>query len=476
MKFSEFFRIGKSQAELDFVDIDLDTDIPLFIDPYIFSIKTDSWSERCHAEIISFFQTAIDCVRHGLDAHGRHLLDNLSEPNETHLGLSTGTPSGRGVSGKQAMDLYEQLKTSQAATSGLLSELSECDLFVDGISSDKISDMTTNIIRRELIQYSQEQCKLHGIQLQGTVASGRLWDSAAGRWEQSYVQLPVASGSKVLLVPKASVRWNITFDAYKYYNSFVLNFLQQEHLDSRSGLVETLRSGGRRVTKKALREAYPITKEFLSRFSEEHPEVLEAYKKELEIPRQLTDRDLDPEFDERAFAGALIEALRQIPTGDDHATKFHHFISGVLEFLFYPNLICPEIEHEIHEGRKRIDIRFVNQSDQGFFFRMLRHPPVGAQAIFVECKNYGKEIGNPELDQLSGRFSPLRGRFGFLVCRAVRDRDRLRARCKDTAVDGRGIVIALEDENIIEMLSLIESGQRDELDRILQQRYEELAG
>ncbi|MGA9725715.1 MAG: hypothetical protein WBQ86_24900 [Candidatus Binatus sp.] len=476
MKFSEFFNIGKSQAELDFVDIDLDTDIPLFIDPYIFSIKQDSWSERCHAEIISFFQAAIDCVRHGNDAQGRHLLDNLSEPNETHLGLSTGTPSGRGVSGKQALDLYEQLKASQAATSGLLSELSECDLFVDGIGSDKISDMATNIIRRELIQYSQEQCRLHGIQLQGTVASGRLWNPAAGRWEQSYVQLPVAHGAKILLVPKASVRWNITFDAYKYYNHFVLNFLQQEHVDSRSGLVEALQSGERRVTKKALREAYPITKEFLSRFSKEHPEVLEAYKRQLEIPRQLTDRDFDPDFDECAFARALIETLRRIPTGDGAATKFHHFSSGLLEFLFYPSLICPEIEHEIHEGRKRIDIRFVNQSDEGFFFRMLRHPPVGAQAVFVECKNYGKEIGNPELDQLSGRFSPLRGRFGFLICRAVRDRNRLHARCKDTALDGRGIIIALEDDDLIEMLALVEAGRRDELDGVLQRRYEQLAG
>jgi hypothetical protein len=458
------------------VDIDLDADIPLFIDPYVFSTKQDSWSARCNDAILSFFQTALDCVRHGDDARGRHLLDNLSEPNETHLGLSRGAPSGRGVSGKQALDLYEQLKTSQAATSGLLSELSECDLFVDGISSDKISDMTTNIIRRELLQYSQEQCRLHGVKLQGTIASGRLWNPSSGCWEQSYVQLPVAKGTKILLVPKASVRWNITFDAHKYYNYFVLNYLQQEHMDSRTGLVDALRSGERRITKKALREVYPLTKEFLARFSEEHPEVLKAYKRQLDVPRQLTDLDLDPEFDERSFAHALTEVLNQIPTGNDAATTFHHFISGVLEFLFYPHLIYPEIEHEIHEGRKRIDIRFVNQSDTGFFFRMLRHPPVRAQAVFVECKNYGREIGNPELDQLSGRFSQLRGCLGFLICRTVRDRNRLRKSSKDTALDGRGIIITFEDHDVIEMLALVAGGRRDELDRLLQHRFEQVTG
>jgi len=79
------------------------------------------------------------------------LLNGLSEPNETHLGLSSGRPQGRGVSGKQAFDLYRHLTRSRAAASGLLSELADCDLFIEGIGPDKISDISTNIIRRELI-------------------------------------------------------------------------------------------------------------------------------------------------------------------------------------------------------------------------------------------------------------------------------------------------------------------------------------
>jgi hypothetical protein len=74
-------------------------------------------------------------------------------PNETRLGKSQGKPQGRGVSGKQQLDLYEALADSEAAKTGILSEIAECDLFIEGIGPDKISDITTNIIRSPLIEY-----------------------------------------------------------------------------------------------------------------------------------------------------------------------------------------------------------------------------------------------------------------------------------------------------------------------------------
>ena len=77
-----------------------------------------------------------------------------------------------------------------------------------------------------------------------------------------------------------------------------------------------------------------------------------------------------------------------------------------MELLFYPNLSLPRKEKDIHEGRKRIDIVFDNSSETGFFFNLPnKNILLPCPYVYVECKNYTGEVANPEIDQLSGRFS-----------------------------------------------------------------------
>lgn len=66
----------------------------------------------------------------------------------------------------------------------------------------------------------------------------------------------------------------------------------------------------------------------------------------------------------------IIFELTTIPTGKDAASQYHHFIKFLLEILWYPYLITPIIEREIHNGRKRIDIVMDNKAKDGFFFKM----------------------------------------------------------------------------------------------------------
>lgn len=145
-----------------------------------------------------------------------------------------------------------------------------------------------------------------------------------------------------------------------------------------------------------------------------------------------------------------------IPKGSSAATEYHRTIVGIMELLFYPYLASPKIEEEIHDGRKRMDIVFDNCADFGFFHRLATSYDVPSRFIIVECKNYSRDIKNPELDQLSGRFSPNRGKFGIATCREIEDMGTFLNRCNDTVKDGRGVIIPLVDSDFIYMLDNFE--------------------
>lgn len=184
--------------------------------------------------------------------------------------------------------------------------------------------------------------------------------------------------------------------------------------------------------------------------------------------------EIEPNFDERAYAGELQADLERIGVGNAQASEYHRYCIGALTFLFFPDLITPVKEREIDQGRKRIDIAYKNAARDGFFDTALKSPQMRAIEIPVECKNYRSDVANPELDQLTGRFSHVRGFLGILCCRSFDDKPRFVERCKDTAVHRGHYVIVLDDSDLELMLRNVEQGDRAQNDRYLRQRFAEL--
>ena len=119
MTFAERYGLKKSQAELDFVNVPLDEDVALFIDPFAISQRPERWTQDCSRLINSFFQKVIDHIRSGDLRKAKKLLLNLSEPNETRFGYSSGKPKGAGIGSMQADQLLDALSQSEAVRTGL---------------------------------------------------------------------------------------------------------------------------------------------------------------------------------------------------------------------------------------------------------------------------------------------------------------------------------------------------------------------
>ena len=396
------------------------------------------------------------------------VIANLHEPNDAHLGVSKGKPSGRGWGGKQGLKLYHRLRTSEAVKSGKVSDLSDIELLIPGIGSDKISDLAINVLRGEFVAYTEEQCKLLGIQTE-MVNSGLYWNFEQKAWESRYAELPVYQSQRILLIPKMAVRMRLIPNYEEFYSKFVLNYLAAEHLSANDSLVTLLQNGTTKVYKKDLKNKYKISKEFLYEFTIRHPEILRDYKTAIRgkgkpiSDEQIESRQPDP----REIVVSDLERLRQIPAGSEAANDFHDFILGALTEIFYPRLTNPTKEQKANEGRKRIDVVFNNSAESGFFSSLVNRHKFHCPYILIECKNYAEDPENPELDQLQGRFSRKRGNVGFLICRKVTDPEKMLKRLRDIVQHTEGLVIVLDDSDITDLLEIKTSGIANEIDDYL---------
>jgi hypothetical protein len=145
--------------------------------------------------------------------------------------------------------------------------------------------------------------------------------------------------------------------------------------------------------------------------------------------------------------------LVEVPVGAHDATTYHRLVDLILRRVFDRELKAFAVEQEVDHGSKRIDIRARNYSQDGFFRRTDQQYHITCANIFIECKNYKNDPGNPELDQLAGRLSENKKcMIGLLVFRKLHDRQRLVAKCKNMLSDQKKYILWLEDSDLVELL------------------------
>ena len=313
--------------------------------------------------------------------------------------------------------------------------------------------MTTNIIRGPLLKYTNDMCELYGIPLVSNVASGPIWDDQSHDWGEVLADMPITPEGKLLLVPKAIVRRTGAYNLSEYYRHYLLVQMQKDELAANTALVHVLKNKRRVVYKSHLQEKYGSKKPDIVRETIKRPSVLEDYKSAkstqpfIALSHEIiatTEGTSSPDWD------ALYNEVKITPAGHADSTKYEKSIEALLSALFYPDLVNPVAQYPIHNGRKRIDIVYTNMAVAGFYSWLSKH--YISPSIFIECKNYTGEVQNPELDQLSGRFSLSRGKVGVLICRKFDDKALFLQRCRDTASDSRGYILALDDGDLKELV------------------------
>lgn len=471
---SEHFDLGLSQPQLDFVDVKIETDTRVYLDPRALTLLDTDWGRECVALIGDFFGCVLSAITSGDEARAIRLLNQLHEPNETRLGLSRGTPAGHALGPELAGRVRLALERSEAVKTGLLTDLEDTILMIEGIRNDLISDITTNVIREPLIRYTQHACDDLGIPMEDNIyPGGPLWDPGTEDWYQRYVTLPVIGRKPLLLVPKVIVRKKMDYDADEYYDNYIIPLLRELEIEANSDLVTIIKKRDEpHVTKKDLVARYGRGKAINEAMTRAYPQLLDSYRKDKSrhVHPPISHDDMagltgtaPPDFD------ALLAAVVAVKPGKTGATAYHRAVEALLTPLFYPWLTMPDREVKINAGRKRIDITYVNAASAGFFDWLARR--YDAPYVVIECKNYAGDPANPGLDQLAGRFSPRRGNFGLLVCRSIEDKSLFAARCRDTADADNGYIIALDDDDLATLVKARKENDNPGALRLLRKRF-----
>lgn len=256
MRFSEHFNIEPNhQRDLEFVDIRLDIDNRLFIDPTIMAVSRNQRDLGWHDKIQSFIATVLDFYREDDNASARALFHYSQESNEVYLGYTKGAPQGNGNSEESLDEVFSYAHERRLLEEGLIERVEDLHIFVPKFGPDSLSDLVASLIKRELIQFTIEQCNHHGIDLTVELTKPT-WNQDESRWETVTAMLPEdADGNPIVLIPKGVITASYAYDPKNYLSTVIAVNRQEYHRDNETDLHNRrLRTEGL-VSKKMIYEA-----------------------------------------------------------------------------------------------------------------------------------------------------------------------------------------------------------------------------
>lgn len=239
MRLTEFYGIADP---VPFLDVNVEHDSALFLDPRSIRLAAGPHPHAATArdQLDSFFDTITSCVLSTdatIHARGLELLQNFSEPWETRLGLSARGCLGHGGADEVGRWIWETLNTNADAffRIGVLRQVEDISTFVTGVAEDITSDLTTRIVYDSLAGFTADMMDRYPQLARRTQrAPRRAWDGSGG-WVEHDIELPVANGRPVLLVPRDWARNSLMMGSRRYYSRAILDYFQQQQTIQVSG-------------------------------------------------------------------------------------------------------------------------------------------------------------------------------------------------------------------------------------------------
>src|SRR5438552_2971636 len=129
------------------------------IDPFLLFKSRDADLSGLHSIILRTFNQGIELLRTGNVSNVRELFD-FPEASEIGFGYTQKSKRGAGVGSYLSELIIETLSDSPALMERGIRHIEELQLVSLGIGPDRVSDISANLIKQYLIDYTQRQSEL----------------------------------------------------------------------------------------------------------------------------------------------------------------------------------------------------------------------------------------------------------------------------------------------------------------------------
>lgn len=403
-----------SQFEVDFVIPLVGADIQLGIDPFLLFKSRDKNLSALHNEIISFFDHSVDLIKRNKISRARELL-RFPEVREIGLGYTERGKAGSGVGEILGDSIIDALCQSPDFLERGIKHVEEVQLISVGIGRDRISDITGNLIKQYLIEYTQQQSQLWNIEMKTDVPVENIFDSESMEWVDGYYDLPISEFDQtaMIFVPRRIVRVLPWINYAEFSNIEFSAFLRAKKQNQQSRHTHAtykpeIVSISRRSISKI--ENYVNRKEASA--SEAQPSVT-----------YLNEKGICPHSEK------LKKKLTRIEAGRAEASIFQRTVLEIINFLFNPELIDGRMEERTIDGTERRDIIFINDSDNTFW-RYVRNKH-SSFLIMFEAKNTDN-LKPDNFNQTNTYMGNALGRLAFIVSRKGFEKNTIKRRFRYT--------------------------------------------
>lgn len=434
------------QVDLDFAIPIFDEDIPLYVDPFLLWRSPSQVDQGLHTSLINAFNHLGVLAAKGHEDQAIATLIAASECDEVGLG-SSATRQGKRIGEEKAREILALFKRIPHYAQAGFRHFEEIQFFVDGISKDRISDISCSFLKSFLIDFTMQQCAKIGIPRQASNVAN-VYDYRKNAFEtQCGIELPInpKNGKPLLFVPK---RW-LRFVPWLSYDDYFEKYCPQDEISH---------------------TPEELTRVEVLNYNRDHFGVVDGYITTKE--RTFEDCHNDPLFSQIPVTSAKrkLALIRKLPTGKDEGAdrKYEAALGQLLPSLLYPKLDFAQEQARTDSGVSIRDLIFYNTSSTPFLDDMYRS--YGSRQITMELKNVAA-IERLHVDQLNRYLADELGKFGVLVTRNPLKRAET-TRVIDLWSGQRKAIITLTDADIEQMVELFDSKQRDPLD-VMVKKYSE---